>query len=141
MTGPVGGAGMTDAGRRDVTQTSVGDLVGEVTRDLSTLMRQELRLAKAELREEAGKTAGAAGLLGGAGLAGYMVLLFASIAVWWGLSNVMDQSWAALIVAAVWAVVGVALYASGRRRLSAVNPTPERTAETLREIPDAIRGR
>jgi hypothetical protein len=112
-----------------------------VTRDLSTLMRQELRLAKAELREEAGKSAGAAGLLGGAGLAGYMVLLFASIAAWWGLSNVMDQSWAALIVAAVWAVVGVPLYAAGRRRLAAVNPTPERTAETLREIPDAIRGR
>jgi hypothetical protein len=132
---------MTDAGRRDVTQTSVGDLVGEVTRDLSTLMRQELRLAKAELREEAGKTAGAAGLLGGAGLAGYMVLLFASIAVWWGLSNVMDQGWAALIVAAVWAVVGTVLYMSGRSRLSAVHPTPERTAETLREIPDAIRGR
>jgi hypothetical protein len=141
MTAPNGGAGTTDAGRRDVTQASVGDLVGEVTRDLSTLMRQELRLAKAELREEAGKTAGAAGLLGGAGLSGYMVLLFASIAAWWGLSNVMDQSWAALIVAAVWAVAGVVLYTSGRRRLAAVNPTPERTAETLREIPDAIRGR
>jgi hypothetical protein len=53
----------------------------------------------------------------------------------------MDQGWAALIVAAVWAVVGAVLYASGRRRLSAVHPTPERTAQTLREIPDAIRGR
>ena len=140
MTGSYG-AGHAETTDRDVTQHSVGELVGEVARDLSTLMRQELALAKAELKQEAGRTGKAAGMMGAAGLAGYMVLLFASIALWWGLSNVMDQGWAALIVAVLWAIVGGVLYAAGRRRMAELNPKPERTAETLQELPDAIRGR
>jgi hypothetical protein len=43
-----------------------------------------------------------------------MTLLFASIAFWWGLSNVMDQGWAALIVTAVWAIVAALLYAASK---------------------------
>jgi Na+/melibiose symporter-like transporter len=103
-------------------------------------MRQELALAKAELKQEATKSGKAAGMLGGAGFAGYMLLLFLSIAAWWGLANAMDQSWAALIVAAVWAVIGAVLYAVGRRRLREVQP-PERTAETLRELPATLKSR
>ena len=76
---------------------------------------------------------------GAAGFAGYMVLLFASIALWWGLSNVMDQGWAALIVTALWAVIGAVLFVVGRGRLKQVNPTPERTVETVKELPDALK--
>ena|SRR2546421_5268092 len=133
-----GPAGATD---RDVTQHSVAELVGEVARDLSTLMRQELQLAKAELKQEATRAGKAAGMMGGAGFAGYMTLLFLSIALWWGLSNVMDGSWAGLIVAAIWAVIAAVLYFTGRRRMTEFNPKPQRTAETLQELPDAIRGR
>jgi len=129
------------SGRPDVENTSVGELIGEVSRDLATLMRQELELAKAELKQEAVKSGKAAGALGGAGLAGYMTLLFLSFALWWGLSNVMDQGWAALIVAVLWAIVGAVLYGVGRQRLRQVNPTPERTVETIKEVPDALRGR
>ena len=113
---------------RDVSGVSVAALVGEVTQDLSTLMRQELELAKAEVEQEAVKTGKAAGMLGGAGFAGYMTLLFASIAVWWGLANVMDQGWAALIVTGIWALTGAVLFVVGRRRLQEVHPAPERTA-------------
>jgi hypothetical protein len=130
----------SDAGR-DVGDTSVGELIGEVTRDLSTLMRQELDLAKAEVKQEAVKTGRAAGMLGAAGFAGYMVLLFLSVALWWALANVMDQGWAALVVAGLWAVIGAVLFVNGRRQLRAVHPKPERTAETLKEIPDALKGR
>jgi hypothetical protein len=126
---------------RDVANTSVAGLVTEISRDLSTLMRQELDLAKAELKQEAIKTGKAAAMLGGAGFAGYMVLLFLSIAAWWALANVMDQGWAALIVAAIWAFVSVVLYGVGRGRLRQVHPTPDRTAETLRELPDTLKGR
>ena len=90
----------------DVSQTSVGQLVGEVVSDLSTLMRQELDLAKAELRQEAKKGGKAAGMLGGAGLAGWFVLLFASLALMWWLDDAMHTALAALIVTALWAVVG-----------------------------------
>ncbi len=127
------------SGTGDVSQASVGDLLGEITRDMSTLVRQEIDLAKAELRQEASKAGKAAGMLGGAGFAGYMTVFFLSCAAWWGLANVMDQGWAALIVAVVWAVVGGALYAAGRTRMRAVRGMPK-TAETVKKIPGALKG-
>jgi Putative Actinobacterial Holin-X, holin superfamily III len=130
----------TSTERPEVHGRSVGDLIGEVSNDLSTLMRQELALAKAEVKAEATKTGKAAGMLGGAGFAGYMVALFASIALWWALANGMDEGWAALIVAALWAVVGAVLYSLGRSRLKSVHPKPERTVQTLKEVPDALKG-
>jgi hypothetical protein len=133
--------GHDDAGHEDLASVSVGQLIGEVSRDLSTLMRQEVELAKAEVKTEVAKTGKAVGMLGGAGFAGYMVLLFLSIALWWGLSNVMDQGWAALIVGALWAIIGAALFATGRSKLRTVNPTPERTVDTVKQVPDALKGR
>jgi hypothetical protein len=127
-------------GGRDVGAASVGELVGEVSQDLSTLMRQELALAKAEVKQEVVKAGRAAGMLGAAGFAGYMVLLFASIAAWWGLAEVMAKGWAALIVTAVWAVIGAVLYARGRQRMREVNPMPERTTGTVKELPDTLKG-
>jgi uncharacterized membrane protein len=141
MTQPSPGAhAVPGQGIQDVGNASVGELVGHVTQDLSILMRQELDLAKAEVKQEITKTGKAAGMLGAAGFAGYMVLLFASIAGWWGLANVMDQGWAALIVTAVWAVIGAVLFAVGRRQIREVNPKPERTVETVKELPDALKG-
>jgi hypothetical protein len=118
---------------------SVGELLGEVTRDLSTLMRQEIELAKAEMKAEASKAGKGAGMLGGAGFAGYMLILFLSIALWWGLANVMDEAWAALIVAVLWGVVGAALFVLGKAQLKRVNPKPERTIDTLKDVPDAVK--
>lgn len=125
----------------DVREHSVGDLIGEVTSDLSTLMRQEMALAKAEIKEEVAKTGKAAGMFGGAGVAGYMVALFVSIAAWWGLASVMDEAWAALIVAVVWAVIAAVLFVTGRKQMREVHPKPERTVSTLKEVPDALKGR
>ena len=125
----------------DVTSSSVGELIGEVSRDLSTLMRQELELAKAEIKQEITKAGRAAGMFGGAGLAGYMLLFFLSITLWWALANIMDEAWAALIVAAVWGLVSVVLYVLARGQLRLVSPQPERTVDTLKQIPDALKGR
>lgn len=126
--------------RPDVGDLSMGELLADVSRDLSTLMRQELALAQAEIKQEAGKTGKVAGALGAAGFAGYMALLFLSIALWWGLAHLIDQAWAALIVAAVWAVVGAVLFVTGRRKLREVHPKPERTVDTLKHVPDALKG-
>jgi hypothetical protein len=142
MTSPQPRMDMTSAqAGRDVGSASVGELIGEVAQDLSTLMRQELTLAKAEVKEEAARAGKAAGMLGAAGFAGYMVLLFASIAAWWGLAEVMAKGWAALVVTAVWAVAGAVLFVAGRRRIREVSPKPERTTQTVRELPDALKGR
>jgi apolipoprotein N-acyltransferase len=102
-------------------------------------MRQELDLAKAEIRQEVAKSGQAAGMLGGAALAGWFVLFFLSAALWWALANVMDQGWAALIVAVIWAIIGAILYVVGRGRLRQVHPKPEQTAETLKEIPETLK--
>lgn len=135
-TGSPGGAGE----RPDVDNLSVGDLLGNVSRDLSTLMRQEVLLAKAELRAEAGKAGKGAGMLAGAGMAAWLCVLFVSIAIWWALANVMDEGLAALVVAVLWAIAGAVLYAAGRRTLRAMNPTPERTVDTVKQVPDALKG-
>jgi len=133
--------GAADVARaQDPGGASVGELAGSITKDLSTLMRQELDLAKAEVKQEARKSGKAAGMFGAAGFAGYLVLLFASIAGWWGLANVMDEGWAALIVTGVWAVIGAVAFSAGRRQARQIHPTPERTVETVKEIPDALRG-
>jgi hypothetical protein len=133
------GTPMTDAGRPDVEGTSVGQLIGEVTRDFSTLMRQELELAKVEMKAEVKKAGQGAGMFGAAGFAGYMTLLFLSIALWWGLENVMDAGLAALIVAVIWAVIGAVTYMMGKKRFREVNPKPERTVDTLQQVPDALK--
>jgi len=133
-------AAEAEAAAHDPSSASVGDLVGFITKDLSTLMRQELDLARAEIKQEAIKSGKAAGMYGAAGFAGYMVLLFASIALWWGLANVMDQGWAALIVTGVWAVIGAVAYSRGRRQARQIHPKPELTVETVKEIPDALKG-
>src|SRR5215218_9273468 len=99
------GTPTTDAGRPDVDGTSVGQLIGEVTKDLSTLMRQELELAKVEVKAEAKKAGQGAGMFGAAAFAGYMTLLFLSIALWWALSHLVGHSWSALIVAVIWGII------------------------------------
>ena len=120
-------------------QASIGELLGDVTRDVSVLVRQEVQLAKAELRQEAMSAGKAIGLFGAAALAGFMVLLFLSYAFWWGLANVIDQGWAALVVAVVWGVLGAGLAAVARNRMREVKGM-RRTTETAREFPAALKG-
>ena len=124
----------------DVGEVSLGQLVGDVARDLSTLVRQEFALARAEFKQEASKTAKGAGAMGGAGFAGYMTVLFLSISLWWALSHLVGHSWSALIVAAIWGIVAAVLAALGRRKFREVNPKPERTVDTLKNVPDALKG-
>ncbi|MEW2141338.1 phage holin family protein [Micromonospora vinacea] len=129
------------APEKERTQASVGELLGEVTRDVSTLMRKEVELAKAELREEVSQAGKAGGLFGGAGLAGFLAVLFVSYALWWGLSNTMDQGWAALIVAVLWAAVAGGLFINARTQMKRARAVLPRTQQTARELPDALRGR
>ena len=92
----------------------IGEVFSAVTADLSTLIRQEVALAKAEIRQSATQAGAAAGKLAGAGVAGHMVLLFVSVSAWWGLGQFIGNAWSALVVAVFWAVVGAVLYTSGR---------------------------
>lgn len=118
--------------------TSLGDLLSEVTSDLSTLMRQELELAKVELRESATRAGKGAGMLGAAAYAGLMAIFFLSIALWWALGALVGLGWSAVIVAVIWGVIALALFLSGRTQLKKTKGAPQ-TVDTLKRIPDAVK--
>ncbi|MCY1676140.1 phage holin family protein [Pseudarthrobacter sp. SL88] len=117
---------------------SLGDLLGDVTRDLSTLMRQEVDLAKAELKQSATRAGKGGGMLAGAGVAGHFVLLFLSLALMFGLGALMPLGWAAVIVAVIWAIAAAVLASIGRKNLKEIKGLPQ-TGETLAEIPPTLK--
>lgn len=119
--------------------SSVGQLLGEISGDLSTLMRQEVELAKTEVRQSVSKASKGTGLLGGAAVAAHMVLLFLSVALWWALGTRIGRGWSALVVALIWALIAAVLAAVGRSQLKAVTGLPK-TTQTAKRIPDALKG-
>jgi hypothetical protein len=119
--------------------SSVGDLISDIAENLSTLVRQETELAKAEIKQSATRAGKGAGMLGGAGVAGYFVLLFLSVALWWLIGHWLGLGWSALIVAGIWAVIAAVLASMGRTELKHVQGMP-RTVETAKQIPDAMKG-
>ena len=127
----------SDPGERAANE-SLGDLLSDVTRNLSQLLRQELELAKAELRESATKAGKGAGLLGGAGVAGHFALLFLSIALWWGLGELIGRGWSAVVVALVYAIVAAILALTGRNKLREVRGMPS-TVDSAKRIPEALK--
>lgn len=119
--------------------TSLGDLFAEVSRDVSTLMRQEVELAKAELTQSAKRAGKGAGMYGGAGVAGWFTLLFLSVALWWALGALLDNlGWSAVIVAIIWGIVAAVLFSMGKREFDRVQGAP-RTVDSLKKIPETLK--
>jgi hypothetical protein len=131
---------MTDPtpSEQKAASTSLGDLLSEVTRDLSTLMRQEIELAKAELKQSAGRAGKGAGMLGGAGYAASMTILFLSIALWWALGTLIGGGWSGVVVALIWAVVALILFVVGRKQMKEINGAPK-TVDSLKKIPETLK--
>ena len=139
---------------RRAEHESLGEMFKSLSTNLTTLIQQEIALAKAETAQsvekakDSAKDAGkGAGILGGAGVAGHFVLLFLSLALMWGLGNVMNLGWSALIVAVLWAIVAAVLAVLGKKNLdqgkrkmahATHDPLP-RTRETLSEIPETVK--
>jgi len=136
---PAGGPtpGVPDPEDRAAT-TSLGDLLGSVTSDISTLFRQEVDLAKAELTESAKKAGKGAGMFGGAGLTGLFALLFLSLAAMWGLGELIGVGWSSLIIAVVYAVVALVLFTRGRKKVKDITGAPK-TADSLKKIPETVK--
>lgn len=123
----------------------MGDIVGQVSRDLSTLIRQEMALARAEAKQTASRVGTGAGMLAGAAWSVQMLLLFASLALWWALGVAFGSAaepalgLAGVLVAALWAVIAGVLALVGRRQLRRARGLPQ-TAETVKKIPHALTG-
>jgi hypothetical protein len=127
---PVGG---------DTSSKSVGELLGEITSDLSTLMRQEVALAKAEAAQSAKRAGKGAGLGVGAVVAAHFTILFLSIALWWWLGTYISHGWSAVVVAVLWAIAATVMALTAKREFTEIRGL-DRTAETLKKIPNAIKG-
>jgi uncharacterized membrane protein YqjE len=112
---------------------SLGELLGRVSRDFSELVSTQVELAKVELREEIAAAGRGAGILTGGAFCAYLAVILLSFAAAWGLSEIVPEGLAFLIVGAVYAVAAAVLLPKGKERLSQVRPVPEKTAETVKE--------
>ena len=118
---------------------SIGALIGDISSDFSTLMRQEVALAKAEATQAGMQIGKAVAMFAAAGIAALLVLLFVSNALWGLLDNWMDRGLAAIIVALLWAIVAGVLAMAGKKQLDTVQGLPN-TTETAKRVPDALKG-
>jgi uncharacterized membrane protein YqjE len=112
---------------------SIGQIVGDISADMSTLIHQEMDLAKAEMKQEVSKLGKGVGMFGGAGLAGWFMLFFVSLALTYLLDNWMPVELAALVVAVLWGIVAAVLALRGRKEMKAANPALPTTQQTLKE--------
>lgn len=130
-TGAVTATGSTDAADA-ASEKSLGELVSQLSSDLSDLVSTQLELAKVEIKEEVARAGKGAGLLTGGAVAAHLAVLLLSLAAAWGLSEAMPTGFAFLIVGLVWAVAAAVLALNGRNQLREVEPVPQ-TKDTLKE--------
>jgi len=121
-------------------ERTIGQLVSDATRDLSDIVRHEVALAKAELKDDVAKAGVGAGLLAGAAFLGVVAFVLLCIAAALGLEAAGLPGWAAfLIVTAVLLALAGVLALVGKKRLSAIQP-PERTITTAKGSVAALKG-
>ncbi|HET9647204.1 MAG TPA: phage holin family protein [Microlunatus sp.] len=141
--GPIAEPARDLNGKRSVLESddgrSIGALLSDVTSNVSTLMQQELALAKAELRQTGTRAGKGAGLFAGAAAAALLFLVFLSVSAWWGLGQFIGNQWSGLIVAVVWAIVAGILALVGKKELERIRGLAQ-TAETLSKVPNAVKG-
>ena len=115
-------------------ERSLGQLFGDLSRQLSTLIRQEIALARTEMTSRIGSAGRGAAMVGVGGALAYAGLLALVVAVALLLVDAGITPWLAfLIVAVVTAGIGGALAAYGRGEIARTELAPRRTIETIRD--------
>ena len=136
------GAGATSSSARfeRPEDRPIGDLERDLSQQTSTLVRQELELARAELTQK-GKTAGiGAGMFGGAGLFGFFAFAALTTAIIAALSLLFDEVWpAALIVAAVYGAVAGILALLGKNKVQEATPPVEQTTDSVKADVETVK--
>jgi uncharacterized membrane protein YqjE len=118
----------------DLRDRPIGELLKELANETTTLVRQELDLAKAEMREKAGKAGPGFGMWGAAGVTALLALGSLTAFVILALDGAIPNWLAALIVGLVYAAIAGVLYVRGKHRVEeAGSPVPEKTIETVKE--------
>jgi hypothetical protein len=125
-------------GRRPVQdapspETEIGALFGELSEEARLLVRQEVELAKAEIKESTQHATGVGAGFGAAALVGYLALALLAVAAGLGLAEIMPAGIAFLIVGLVLALGAGIAFMVGKKNLKALSPVPRKTIETIKE--------
>ena len=129
---------MTD--QNDATERTLGQLVADATHDLSSIIRSEITLAKAEIGADAKKAGAGAGLFAVAGLFAFLALILLLIAAANGLVAAGLAPWLSfLIVACALLVIGVIMALVGKSKVSKIKGRPERAIKNAQDTINAIR--
>lgn len=124
---------------------SLGEIVSELMENASTLVKQEVELAKAEVKLSATRAGKGVGMFAGAAIAGLMALFALTLMLWWLIAILIGDSgdpalgWSGLIVTIIWCVVAGVLAVLGKGALDKVKGLPK-TQETVKKIPNAVKG-
>lgn len=122
-------------------EATLADLLSELSDDVTRLFRQEVELAKVEVKKEAVEAGKAAGMLAAGAIAAFVTLLLLAWSLSWLLALFLP-AWAGfLIVGILFGAVAAGLIVTGRKKLQAVDPTPHRTVETLQEDKEMLSNR
>ena len=112
---------------------SLSELLSDVTSEIATLFRKEVELARVETSEQVSRAAKAGAMLGAAAVIGFLTLILLAFAAAWGLSEVVSEGVAFLIVGVVFGLVAAILASAGKKRIAAVSPVPNQTVQTLKD--------
>jgi uncharacterized membrane protein YqjE len=120
--------------REQLHEQPIGELLKELASETTTLVKQELELAKAEMREKGRKAGPGFGLIGAAGAVALLAAGALTAFLVLALDEVMPNWLAALIVALVYGLIAVLLYVQGKGKVDDVgSPAPRQTIETVKE--------
>lgn len=126
--------------QKDATERTLGQLVADATHDLSSIIRSEIALAKAEIGADAKKAGAGAGLFAAAALLMFLALIMLPIAAAYGLVAAGLAPWLSfLIVSGIFLVLGAILAVIGKNSVSNVKGKPERAIKNAQDTIAAIR--
>jgi uncharacterized membrane protein YqjE len=118
----------------DLRERPMGDLLKQLSQETTTLVKQELDLAKAEVAQKGQQAGKGVGMFGGAGVMGLLALGSFTAFLIMLLDGAMPNWAAALIVTAVYAVIAGVLALQGRNKVKeATPPVPEQAVESVKE--------
>jgi len=126
--------------QNDTPERTLGQLVADATHDISSIVRSEVALAKAEIGADAKKAVAGAGLFAVAGVFGFLALILLLIAAAYGLVQAGLDPWLSfLIVAVILLVVAGVLALVGKKNVGKIKGKPERTIKNAQETIAAVK--
>jgi hypothetical protein len=124
----------------EALERTLGQLVADATHDISSIVRSEVALAKAEMRADAKKAGAGAGMFATAGVLAFLALILLLISAAYGLVAAGLAPWAAfLIVAGVLLIIGVILVLAGKHNIGSLKGKPERAIKSAQDTIAAVR--